>query len=127
MADRSLTDSKPHYFIVLSPNPTNTSIIIFSVFTSQLEKVRKRNKRSAPGTLIEIGPSEYSQLVLQSIIDCNSVQQIPLNELINKYTANHVQNCDPLPSEILDKIIAGVMKSRNHSKDLKRRIDPTFN
>src|SRR4051794_14673110 len=81
--DRALTSPEPHYFIVVNSNPLDQHVLVLTVVTSQVEKV-KRWRRDLPGTVVEIGPSDYPELSVPSIVDCNSVFRRSLRELVEK-------------------------------------------
>jgi len=48
MADRHLSSSLPHYFIVLNAEPLSDSILLLSVVTSKIDNVHRRRKNEAP-------------------------------------------------------------------------------
>jgi len=58
---RELTSDLPHFFVVLNQNPLEEKLLLLTVFTSQIDKVRLRN-RERPHTVVEFGPEDYEPL-----------------------------------------------------------------
>jgi len=58
---RELTSDLPHFFVVLNQNPLEEKLLLLTVFTSQIDKVRLRN-RERPHTVVEFGPEDYGPL-----------------------------------------------------------------
>src|SRR5438876_6211528 len=77
---RELTSEQPHFFVVVNRDPVGTRLVLVTIVTSQLDKVRVRN-RERPATVVEITPAEYNQFKLNSAVDCNVVLKKPLEEL----------------------------------------------
>ena len=84
--DHALTTTEPHYFIVVNPRPLDDHVLVLTVITSQVERVRAV-RSMLPGTLIELGPGEYAELSKPSIIDCNCVFRRSLTEILTRIGA----------------------------------------
>jgi hypothetical protein len=52
---RELTSTEPHFFVVLNRDPLGEELLLLTVFTSQIDKMRIRN-RERPDTIVEFGP-----------------------------------------------------------------------
>lgn len=53
--ERSFTSPEPHYFIVVNRQPLAGEILVLTVISSKVERV-KRLRKELPGTIVEIGP-----------------------------------------------------------------------
>jgi hypothetical protein len=67
---RELFSPVPHFFIVVNREPIVTRLLLLTIVTSKLEKVRLRN-RERPETVVEISPLEYGEFEVPSAVDCN--------------------------------------------------------
>ena len=77
---RELTSGQPHFFVVANRDPIGTKRVLLTIVTSKVEAVRRRN-RERPQTFIEISPTDYDELKVNSAIDRNVVLEKPLSEL----------------------------------------------
>jgi hypothetical protein len=57
--DRGTTSTEPHYFVVVNKDPVGSKILILTIITSNIERVR-RMRRTAPQSMVEFGPTEYT-------------------------------------------------------------------
>jgi hypothetical protein len=101
MPHRGLSSPLPHYFIVLTPEPTSTEVLILGVFTSKVDKVKKMRQRESSSTLMEISPNEYSELSLESVVDCNSPLKMAIDTFVENHNTQQIENCDVLSKELL--------------------------
>jgi hypothetical protein len=44
--ERSLTSTKPHYFVVVNSNPVAQELLLLGVFTSKVAEVKQRRRFS---------------------------------------------------------------------------------
>ncbi|MBU8901295.1 MAG: hypothetical protein KOO69_01000, partial [Victivallales bacterium] len=97
---------------------------LFYSFTAQtVEEPTKYRRQGEPNeTIIEISPDEYEELTKESVIDCNSIKNISLNELVHKFENKFLVGCDDLSNELVKKIICGVHKSRHVSNKIKQLL-----
>ena len=88
---RPLTSPEPHYFLVVNSDPITQRVLLLSVVTSKVEKVKIRRK-SCPETLVELGPADLPGiLTLPSIVDCNDLKEIPLGEFNTRFKQNEIR------------------------------------
>ena len=115
---RELTSAEPHYFIVVNRDPLGTRLLLLAIVTSQLDKVRLRN-RTRPETVVEISPAEYAEFRVISAVDCNVVIEKPLSELADLVNRRQVRYHRDLAPATLDKIKAGIVASSLVADELK--------
>jgi hypothetical protein len=119
--ERSLTSPEPHYFIVVNQQPVAREILVLTVISSKVEKV-KRLREALPGTTVEIGPRDYQELKSPSIVDCNVVFRKALSELLEKVQRKEVGYKTDLPLEVLDRICQAIKASPLVEEETKRLL-----
>jgi hypothetical protein len=92
-AERHLTSSEPHYFIVVNSDPLTQQVLLLSVVTSKVDDVKLRRK-ACPETLVELGPDVFDVLKKPSIVDCNDLKQIPLAEFNARFIRKEIHYFD---------------------------------
>jgi hypothetical protein len=91
--DRSLTSSEPHYFIVVNSDPLTQKVVLLSVVTSQIEKVRLRRKL-CPETLVELSPSICNVFKKDCIIDCNDLKEVAIGDFNTRFVGQSIRYFD---------------------------------
>lgn len=122
MADRALTSTQAHYFIVVNADPLGDKILLLTVASSQADNVRRLRKREAESTVVEIPESEYSHFTKDTVIDCNQVFTKSLADLCDLWKRKEIVPKDDLPPQILNQLTKGVLESRLILESDKRRI-----
>ncbi len=120
--DDQLSSEEPHYFIVLNENPRSEDFLILLVASSQVVKrTRIANLLGfPPETLVVITPTECPLFTKETIIDCNSTFERTARSLIEKLEQGKLKVCtEILPSEIVDRLIAGVLASTQVSANIQ--------
>jgi hypothetical protein len=107
---RELRTTEPHYFAVVNRDPLGQQLLLLTLFTSQLAKVRLRN-RERPQTVVEISSTAYPILKVPSAIDCNVVYHRTLGEMVEMIRRKVVRYHRDLPTPILVKIRAAILAS----------------
>lgn len=107
---RELTSEQPHFFVVVNRDPIGAKRVLLTIVTSKVEAVRRRN-RDRPETFIEILPSDYDELTMNSAIDCNVVIEKPLAELADMVQRRQVRYHRDLPAEVFTKLKAAIAAS----------------
>lgn len=107
---RELTSEQPHFFVVVNRDPIGAKRVLLTIVTSKVEAVRRRN-RDRPETFIEILPSDYDELTMNSAIDCNVVIEKPLAELADMVQRRQVRYDRDLPAEVFTKLKAAIAAS----------------
>lgn len=108
-----------HFIVVLVPDCDTRHCVVIGVITSQIEKREDAAKRNgfAPETIVRISPAEYAPLRVESAVDCNSVKKLE-RTFFDSITANAIPHPD-MPSNVINRILEGVMKSDNVSESIK--------
>lgn len=117
---RELTSPEPHYFVVINQDPLGTRVLLLVIVTSKVEKVRLRN-RHRPHTVVEISPADYDELKVPSAVDCNTVLEKPLGELVDLVRCRQVRYHKDMPKPVFAKIRQAVLASpvvEDHLKSL---------
>ncbi|HRI48007.1 MAG TPA: hypothetical protein PK559_12950 [Ignavibacteriaceae bacterium] len=118
--DNSLTSIEPHYFVVLNHDPSNDFLLLLVCSSSQIDKVRIRNKNNPSTTLVEITPKDYPDFTKDSIIDCNKVFPRSVNDLVNKLKQGKLKLKSELSANIVNRLQQGVLDSSMVEESLKR-------
>ena len=115
---RELSSGQPHFFIVVNRDPITTKLLLLTIVTSKVDKVRIRN-RERPHTVVEISPQEYSEFTMLSAVDCNVVLEKSLTELAGLVRRKEVRYHKDLSPEIFGKIKAAILASPLVADELK--------
>ena len=119
---RELTSEKAHFFVVVNANPLTDELLLLTVFTSQIDKVRHRN-RERPGTVVEFGPADFAPLDRPTAVDGNVILRRSLSEMADLVRRKEIRYHPNLPAELLDRIRAAILSSpviEDEDKDLIR-------
>lgn len=108
--DRRLTSPEPHYFVVINANPLGDRLLLLSVATSKVEKL-KRFRSGLPGTVVEILPEEYADFTVATAIDGNTVWEQSLDEFIRMTNRREVRHHKDLAPALVDRIRRAVQAS----------------
>ena len=118
---RELTSGQPHFFVVANRDPIGTKRVLLTIVTSKVEAVRRRN-RERPQTFIEISPTDYDELKVNSAIDCNVVLEKPLSELAGMVQRKEVLYHRGLPANIFASLKAAIVASPVVPDELKQML-----
>ncbi len=122
MAHRHVTSELPHFMVVLNQNPQTDTVLVLGVFSSQVESTRMRCRLFPKETVVVVTPEEYNELTVESVIDCNSVKELPLSDLVQKFITRDLQNCTDLPAVVVGRIVVGDEVSPMVSPRLKKSL-----
>lgn len=115
---RELSSAAPHFFVVVNREPVTTKVLLLTIVTSKVDKVRFRN-RERLHTVVEISPKEYDEFKLPSAVDCNVVLEKPLAELAGLVKRKEVRYHKDLPPEIFAKVKNAILSSPLVADELK--------
>jgi len=119
---RELTSAEPHFFVVINRDPLGKELLLLTVLTSQIEKVRLRN-RERPQTVVEFGPADYAPLSCPTAIDGNVVHRRTLAEMADLVRRKQLRYHPDLSAGLFARIRAAVLASpviEDEDKDLIR-------
>lgn len=119
---RDLTSPEPHYFVVVNSNPLDDQVLLLAVASSKINSVRQRRAKMPPETLVEIGPADYSEFTLPSIVDCNVVFRRSHAELVAEWQAGRMKPKNDMPPAFLARIQAGIKRSPQVEDETKALI-----
>jgi hypothetical protein len=86
----TLTSPDPHYFIVVNSDPLKQKVLLLSVVTSQVEKVKLRRKACLE-SVVELTSADFDVLTKPSIVDCNDLKEISLAVFNGNFTAKKIK------------------------------------
>jgi hypothetical protein len=119
---RELSSELPLFFVVLNRDPLGDELLLLTVFTSQIEKVRTRN-RERPHTVVEFGPADYAPLDRPTAVDGNVILRRSLSEMAELVERKKMAYHPDLPADLFDRIRTAVLNSPvvdDQDKDLVR-------
>jgi len=119
---RELTSDLPHFFVVLNQNPLEEKLLLLTVFTSQIDKVRLRN-RERPHTVVEFGPEDYGPLVRPTAVDGNVILRRSPSEMVDLVRRKEMVYHVDLPAPLLERLREALLGSPvidDEDKDLIR-------
>lgn len=121
---REVSSSKPHYLLVLNPNPESSEIIVLGVITSGIEKAKLRiaYSRESEKTLVTVSPEDYPALDHDSVIDCNSPVKYSKWEFENSFGQIASTRKADISLEIVNAVIAGVLLSNQVPERIKKQL-----
>ena len=118
---RELSSPEPHFFVVVNRDPLQSRLLLLTIVTSKVEKVRIRH-RERLHTVVEITPQEYGEFAVLSAVDCNVVLEKTLSHLIGLVNRKEVRYHKDLPPEIFTKIKTAILASPLVTDEFKRLL-----
>jgi hypothetical protein len=89
LKERKLSSAEPHFHIVVN-EPLSQQVLLMTVVTSKIDKVQHR-RRDCLHTLVKLGPNDLPNILTQlSIVDCNSVTRISLEEFCDRFVRKEI-------------------------------------
>lgn len=119
---REMLSEKPHFFVVVNADPKRNELLLMTVFTSQIDKVRQRN-RERPETVVEFGPADYAPLDRPTAVDGNVIVRRSLSEMADLVRRKEMAYHPDLPPPLLERIRTALLSSpviEEEDKDLIR-------
>ena len=123
--EERLSSPEPHYFIVVNKNPKTDQVLLLVCASSQVEKRKDAIKKLnfAEETLALVSPKECPCFNKNTAIDCNTIWEKTSQSVIEKLSNGELRVCpDEIPSEIVEKLVKGVLMSNQVSEDIKALI-----
>ena len=113
-----------HYYVVLNKNPKSDTELYLAMFTTQKDHARKliELRRLGSNTLVEVKNGECSFLPrsLDSVINCNFVLRISIDDLILRIEqSNGTVRYPTLEEGFMNRVKEGILASRLISPVIK--------
>lgn len=105
--------NKPHYFIVLNKNPLKDGfflLIVSTANTSRIKEIMDVQKHLVKGYIF-VKTGEYQSFDRDSYINCHEAYPFEIGKLTKRYEKGLVELKDPLPQELIDKVLKGCLDS----------------
>ena len=121
---RELSPHEPHFFVVVNREPVTSRLLLLTIVSSKVEKVRLRNRERLE-RVVEITPQEYDDFKLLSAVDCNVVLTVlekSLSELVGLVKRKEVRYHKDLPPPIFAKIKTAILASPLVADEFKRLL-----
>ncbi len=123
-ASEQLHSTGAHYFVVLNIDPKTEEAIILICASSNLEKVKKRNKNNDPGkTLVEVPPKQYPEFTRPTIFDCNnSIFVEKIEALVERLSQKRLELKPEMSMALVKQLREGVFASRLITLNIKQQL-----
>ncbi len=109
--EESFASTEPHYFIVLNKTPIIDKLILLVSASSKIENVERIRRNFPSETLVIISPAQYTVFKYETIIDCNTIFEKPIDHLVDKLTQGELQLKDEMDQRLVGKLREGVIAS----------------
>ena len=123
---REMLSELSHFFVVVNADPLRHELLLMTVFTSQVDKVKHRN-RERPDTVVEFGPADYATLDKPTTVDGNVIVRRSLTEMADLVQRKEMCYHPDLPEALLERIREAILRSpviEDEDKDLIRGEQP---
>lgn len=117
--EEALKSKEPHYFIVINRNPITDTVLLLVCASSQIQKVNRRRRGCPPETLVQVSTSQYSGFTKTSIIDCNTVFERSMNQLVEKLKDGNLRIKVEMSISLVERLRDGVLKSHLVARRIK--------
>jgi len=121
-SEESFTSTEPHFFIVLNHSPIDDSMLLLVCPSSRPDSVRRRRKHLPVQTLVEIRKEEYAGFTSDSIVDCNTVIEKTVGELVVKLSKGALKVKPDMDMGIIQKLREAVQASPMVAEEYKELL-----
>jgi hypothetical protein len=117
----------PHWFLTIPVNPG--TLFLLCIITSQVEKrayyYQKINPKAAQ-SLVRLEARRFPFLLKESLIDCNAIELLSIEELEKKVNRERGLNIEAqqIPSELKKRIKSAIINSPLVSPAIKKHLNP---
>lgn len=113
---------KNRFFFVLNQKPIADATLVLATPTTQIERRREARGKAGLAALVSLSPREYLVVDQESVIDCNSLLEWSREALRDRIRRSELTYLDPLPTDILERIRAGVRVAKVPATNVKRLV-----
>jgi len=112
------------FFIVVNINPKTDEVIVLVTVTTKIDKQMEYIKviGADPDTIVKITPKDFEFLSKESIVNCNNHHVMTMDQLVAKIDNGGKVFHEKLPTDILNRIKAGILKSNQIPPDIKKLV-----
>lgn len=120
--ESKLTSAQSHFHIVVN-DPLSQQVLLLTVVTSKIEKVRYR-RRDCLETLVEQSPDDLPKILTRpSIVDCNRVIRIGLEEFSGRWARKEIASFDKdLPASLRNALRKAIHASKIVPDEIKALV-----
>jgi len=101
---------KYRFYFILNQNPKDDDVILLATATT---KITEHKSKWPAQVLVEITPCEYHPLKQNSLVNCEFIRAYSKGKLKKNITSSEFEILEPLPSEILKKILDALAECKN--------------
>lgn len=119
------TSTEPHYFVVVNQDPRTEEFLILVCASSQVTKTQDRiqNLGYPEETLVLLTPDDYELFTKDTVINCNTVFQKSIQEIIEKGNQGNLRVCRALmPPAIVAQLQQGIQASPRIERKIKKML-----
>ncbi len=120
--EESFKSTEPHYFIVINNKPLEDKVVLLVCASSQIDKVRQRRKTCPEETLVYIDPTRYSDFSGDSIVDCNSIHEKTVEQLVDKLARDELRLKSEMDVSLIEQFRQGVLTSHLIEHRIKKSL-----
>ena len=116
--------SEPHYFVILNPNPMDSTSLIVVNTTSNVKGREKfvKSRKFPESTLVKVGPSDCSFLRKTSVFDCNKPGEYTPQKLVERCKKGAFRHKDAISEKVLRQLKEGLEASPMVEERIKRIV-----
>lgn len=121
--NRAHTSAEPHFHLVVNADPLGGQLVIFTVVTSKIERV-KRDRRDCLETIVELGPADLpGVLTMPSVVDCNNVTRVLLDEFCARWQSGEIKAFGTdVPAPLRSALRAAIHASKLVAPEIKALV-----
>jgi len=100
---------KNRFFFVLNKNPQIDNVILLVTATS---KIKEHKAKWPPNVLVEIGPFEYQELEVLSIVNCETARAFQKKDVQRWVSERKIVPLRPLPKAVLARLRTAIAQCK---------------
>lgn len=117
--EKSIGSPKQHRFIVINIDPLNDPKIILVCASRQIDYFKNLRSNCPSSTLVEITPLQYPGFTNKSIIDCNRVFPMQIDDIANRLKKRKLQILPIMGLRLVRNLRRGVLLSPVVDEEIK--------
>lgn len=105
------SSSYPHYFVVVNRRPLTDPVVLLLCASSQVEKRLTWYSACPPETLVIVYPRQYNEFTVKTVINCNEVYQVTIQQLAKKRDSRLLAFKSQMSDSVVESLRRGVIAS----------------